>query len=173
MTSQADMDQPRQEQPQDTGVGHTHEFDFWIGEWDVFGPKGKQVGTNSITSPFGNGRILEHWQGAGEVEGRSLNAYDESRGCWHQTWVDSTGSLLMLDGGMRGGSMVLEGEAPSEEDATRLDRQRITWTPSADGHEVRQHWEMSTDGTTWQTAFDGYYRRRNSASRWRGCRTSG
>ena len=27
----------------------THDFDFWVGEWDVFGPKGKQVGRNSIT----------------------------------------------------------------------------------------------------------------------------
>ena len=140
---------------------HAHEFDFWIGEWDVFGPKGKQVGTNSVTAPFGTGAIAEHWRGLGGIEGNSLNAYDVARGCWHQAWVDSTGTILLLDGGLLDGAMVLEGLAPSEHDATRLHRQRITWTPSASGNEVRQHWEASADdGATWQTAFDGYYRRR-------------
>jgi hypothetical protein len=68
-----------------------HDFDFWIGEWDVFGPEGRQVGTNSITALFGTGALAEHWHGAGGVEGRSLNAWDEVRACWHQTWVDSGG----------------------------------------------------------------------------------
>ena len=37
-------------------------------------------------------------------------------------------------------------------------RERITWTPNADGS-VRQHWETSTDdGKTWKTSFDGLYR---------------
>jgi len=59
--------------------------------------------------------------------------------------------------------MVLEGRAPAEDDPSRLDRQRITWTPSLDGSEVRQHWEVSSDdGATWQTAFDGHYRRRQT-----------
>jgi hypothetical protein len=61
--------------------------------------------------------------------------------------------------------MVLEGIAPAEDDPSRLDRQRITWTPSPDGSEVRQHWEVSSDdGVTWQTAFDGHYRRRQSTA---------
>ena len=95
--------------------------------------EGKQVGTNSITALFGTGAIAEHWHGAGDIEGRSLNAYDEARGCWHQTWVDSTGSILLLDGCLLDGSMVLEGVAPSGADPSRLDRQRITWTPSDAG----------------------------------------
>ncbi len=137
-----------------------HDFDFWIGLWDVFGPKGKQVGTNRITSLFGTGAIAEHWHGAGDIEGHSLNAYDESRACWHQTWMDSTGAILLLEGRRHDGAMVMEGNAPSEADPARLDRQRITWTPAPDGSQVRQLWEVSgDDGRTWQTAFDGRYRR--------------
>ena len=79
-----------------------HDFDFWIGDWDVFGPKGKQVGTQhdhaDVRRPVG-GMLHEHWHGNGGVEGRSINAYDASRGCWHQTWMDSTGGVLLLDGG--------------------------------------------------------------------------
>ncbi len=95
------------------------------------------------------------------MEGRSLNAYDASNGRWHQTWVDSTGGLLLLDGGLVDGSMVLEGTAPGEAGATP-ERQRITWSPEPDG--VRQHWESSPDdGVTWTTAFDGRYRRRDDS----------
>ena len=134
-----------------------HAFDFWIGEWNVFGPQGKHVGRSSITDMFANpsasGMLHEHWQGQGGVEGRSINGYDADRGCWHQTWMDSTGGVLLLDGGLRAGAMVLE--APC---------QRITWTrltDDADGAEVRQVWESSEDGgATWTVAFDGRYRRR-------------
>lgn len=148
MTSQADPGQP----------AAAHDFDFWVGDWDVFGPQGRPVGTNTVTSLFGTGAIAEHWRGAGDVEGHSLNAYDSMRGCWHQTWVDSGGSLLRLDGGLVGADMVMEGVAPSETDRDVPERQRITWTPSEDGTRVRQLWEVSNDdGATWRVAFDGRY----------------
>ena len=148
-------------------TGAAHEFDFWIGEWDVFGPEGRQVGRNTITSMFANpaasGMLHEHWHGNGGVEGRSINAYDGTRGRWHQTWMDSTGDMLLLEGGLVDGAMVLEGRAPSGDDPTAVDRQRITWTQVSDpdGAEVRQLWESSSDdGKTWTVAFDGRYRRR-------------
>ena len=147
-------------------AGSRHDFDFWIGDWDVFGPLGKQVGRNTITSMFANGMLHEHWHGNGGVEGRSVNAYDEARGCWHQTWMDSTGGVLLLDGGLQDGAMVLVGRAPSGDDPTVVDTQRITWTQESDaeGAEVRQVWESSSDdGATWTVAFDGRYRRRPPA----------
>ncbi len=136
-------------------------FDFWTGTWDVHLPDGRQVGTNRIEPLYDGAALREEWEGAGGVRGTSLNAYDPARDVWHQTWVDSTGSLLLLEGGLEDGRMVLSGVAPTDA-ADRLDRQRITWTPNADGT-VRQHWEVSTDeGATWTTAFDGEYRRRSS-----------
>ena len=144
-----------------------HDFDFWIGDWDVFGPEGGQVGRNTVTSmfatPSASGMLHEHWHGNGGVEGRSINAYDRTRGRWHQTWMDSTGDMLLLEGGLVGGAMVLEGRTRNRQDPTVVDRQRITWTQlsDADGAEVRQLWESSSDdGATWTVAFDGRYRRR-------------
>ncbi len=128
-----------------------HAFDFWIGEWEVHDPEGSHVGRNSITALYDTGSLAEHWRGDRGVEGHSLNAWDASRGCWHQTWVDSTGGVLQLDGGVRDGAMVLEGVDEGV-------RQRITWTVEAEG--VRQLWETSKDdGASWETAFDGRYRR--------------
>jgi Protein of unknown function (DUF1579) len=139
--------------------GTARDFDFWVGEWDVFGPQGRQVGTNSVTRVLDGRALAEHWRGAGGVEGHSLNAYDAATGRWHQTWIDSTGGVLLLDGGLVDGAMVLEGVVPGEKGSGQL--QRITWTRERDG--VRQHWQASDDeGATWQTAFDGRYRRRPS-----------
>jgi hypothetical protein len=138
-------------------AGPEHDFDFWVGEWDVVGPLGRTLGSSSIVALFGTGALAEHWRGVGGVEGRSLNSYDAERGVWHQTWVDSGGGVLMLDGGLVDGSMVLLGRARDEETGAQLS-QRITWAPEPDG--VRQHWETSADeGATWSTVFDGHYRR--------------
>ena len=83
------------------------------------------------------------------VTGKSLNIYDALRRTWHQTWVDSTGGLLVLEGQWSEGRMVLSSASNPI--------QRITWAPQPDGT-VRQLWESSKDGgKTWSTAFDGRY----------------
>jgi hypothetical protein len=128
-----------------------HDFDFWLGEWEVHDPEGNHVGRSSISAVFETGALAEAWRGDSGVEGRSLNSWDPERGCWHQTWIDSTGGILLLDGGVHEGAMVLTG-------ITADARQRISWTPEGDG--VRQLWETSTDdGRSWEAAFDGRYTR--------------
>ena len=37
-----------------------HQFDFWAGQWDVYGPKGKQVANSLIEKVYGCG-IRENW----------------------------------------------------------------------------------------------------------------
>ena len=136
-----------------------HRFDFWIGRWDVFGPAGRQVGANVIEAVCDGSVLRESWSGTGGVFGTSINSWDRYRRRWHQTWMDSTGTTLLLDGGWHDGAMVLEGEGPNEDDPSRARRHRISWTLSDDGSEVRQYWEVSDDGETWSVAFDGRYRR--------------
>ena len=134
-------------------------FDFWIGTWDVTNPAGKVVGHNRIESALGGCALIEHWTGAGGVRGTSLNAFDRDRRKWHQTWVDNTGGLLQLDGGVEGGAMVMTGDAVDKDAPSGVARQRITWTPQPGGT-VRQRWESSSDGgKTWNVVFDGLYRR--------------
>jgi hypothetical protein len=131
------------------------QFDFWVGEWRVTAPDGKHAGDNRIEKVLDGCALHENWQGAGGGRGFSYNAYDRTRQVWHQTWVDRQGNLLLLEGGLQDGAMVLSGT----QGATL---NRITWTPNKDGS-VRQHWQTSTDqGKTWQTAFDGLYRRKTT-----------
>jgi hypothetical protein len=133
------------------------QFDFWVGEWQVTAPNGQVAGRNVITLELGKCVIHEHWTGAGGVTGESFNIWDRSEKRWHQTWVSSTGSLLLLDGEFRDGAMQMTGRSKTQ--TGELVSNRITWTPNADGS-VRQLWETSKDeGRSWTTAFDGIYRR--------------
>jgi hypothetical protein len=144
-------------QPNPCDAPEFRHFDFWIGEWDVVGPKGQKAGSNIIEPLAGNCGIHENWTGIGGGLGRSLNTYDRADGKWHQVWVGNGGMILRLSGGLRDGKMVLEGTTTGPR-GTMM--HRITWTPMEDGR-VRQYWESSTDGgATWNVAFDGYYSRK-------------
>jgi hypothetical protein len=137
------------------GAEH-RQFDFWVGEWDVTAPNGQLAGRNSITRELSGCVLHEHWTGTGGLRGESFNTWDRTRKRWHQTWVSSTGNLLVLEGGLVNGAMQMSGESMSPKGPVH---NRITWTPSPDGT-VRQFWETSADGgKTWQVAFDGQYRR--------------
>lgn len=132
-----------------------HEFDFWLGEWEVRSADGDFLGHNEIRRVAGGCGLLESWRGVSGVEGMSINAYDGDRGTWTQRWVGA-GATLWLAGGLEGSQMVLAGTAPrTTPGGAVLDR--ITWTPLPDGR-VRQVWEVSTnEGESWQTLFVGFY----------------
>jgi hypothetical protein len=147
-----------QQQPPGCTAPAYRQFDFWVGDWEVVDSAGKVLGTNRITRAMKDCVVHEHWTGAGGNTGESFNIYRRGTGTWHQSWVDSSGSLLLLEGGLEGDAMVLGAELPGRNGGTQ--RHRITYTPLADGR-VRQLWEVSADsGKTWQVSFDGYYRRR-------------
>ena len=129
-------------------------FDFWLGEWQVHTPTGKFAGVNRVTLEYGGCVVHEHYTTGRGYSGESLNTFDPGRRLWHQSWVDNSGTLLLLDGGMRDGRMVLEGETTTT-DGKRT-RHRISWTPAADGS-VRQHWESTNAEGKWETVFDGLY----------------
>ena len=133
-----------------------HEFDFWLGDWDVYGAQGKLAGTNRITREHGGCVVHEHYATDRGYDGESFNVYDVTRGVWHQTWVDSSGLLLVLEGGLRDGAMVLEGNVLGA--AGKAVPQRITWTPRPDGT-VRQLWQSQDPKGGWSVVFDGTYKR--------------
>lgn len=133
------------------------QFDFWLGSWEVTSPQGQRLGINEITRELGGCVLHEHWVGGRGMKGESFNAYDAARRVWHQTWMDDRGTVLLLDGGLREGNMVLEGTLPGP--SGKPVRQRITWTPKSPD-EVHQHWEAWVDSSaSWSTSFLGVYRR--------------
>ena len=133
------------------------QFDFWLGEWNVHTPNGQLAGVNSITTEYGGCVLHERYMTSRGFSGESLNVYDPARKVWHQTWVDNSGTLLLIEGGMRGESMVLEGETTGADG--QVTKHRITYTPNGKGG-LRQHWESSGADGKWTTTFDGAYSRK-------------
>lgn len=136
----------------------SHQFDFWIGTWDVYNGE-KKVGTNTI-APILEGCVLqENWLSASGQGGTSLNYYSPQTGKWHQFWVYQSGlALPLMSGGLVDGAMVLEGIGKDQK-GKKL-HHKITWTPNEDGS-VRQYWQTSgDDGKSWAVAFDGLYKKR-------------
>lgn len=133
------------------------QFDFWLGEWGVTLPDGKFAGTNRLTRVAAGCALHESWRGTKGIVGTSLTGYDAGSRKWRQTWVDSSGDWLDLQGEFTNGAMVLsDAHRATTQEATI---NRITWTQTGT-RRVRQLWETSNDGgKTWQTAFDGRYQR--------------
>jgi hypothetical protein len=137
-----------------------HEFDFWVGDWNVTTPDGKAAGTNRIEKISGGHGLLENWIGdpaTGGGDGKSLNCYNPGRKQWQQFWIGSGGGVLELAGGLVEGKMVLTGAHVVRGETVT---ERISWTPNPDGS-VRQFWDQSRDdGKTWKPVFDGLYRKK-------------
>jgi len=135
------------------------QFDFWLGDWQVYDAKGKLAGSNRVEKLLDGCALQENWMGARGIGGTSLNFYDAARQKWHQTWISAFGPLY-LEGGLVEGEMVLRGERPDQSGQKVL--HEIRWTPLKDGR-VKQHWRSSADnGKTWKDVFVGFYQRKTS-----------
>lgn len=130
------------------------QFDYWLGDWNVATMDGKLVGRDRVQKVYGGCVVQEHWTSVDGGTGGSYSIYDFTRKTWHQTWVDSTGTLLVLEGGLKDGHMVLTGDNTLP--GGRRAMNRMSWTPM--GGKLRQLWEVSEDnGKTWKVVFDVYY----------------
>lgn len=126
------------------------QFDFWIGEWDVYLNDTVYAGESKVSLILDSCVIFEEWSSK-NLRGKSLNSYSPSRKQWMQTWVDSQGGTVHFAGHWDGESIALEGKGP--EDSYYL----MIFTPLKDG-KVRQVWKLSQDQCeTWVDIFNGLY----------------
>jgi tetratricopeptide (TPR) repeat protein len=138
------------------------QFDFWVGEWDVFTPQGRQDGT-SVIQRFANGcGILENWTGRLGGTGKSINFYDPQTHKWFQYWIGADGNPQRYAGVYRDRAIRYEGE-PQTQNGKKL-MTRLTFF-NLDANTVRQLSERSDDeGKTWTVNYDYKYVRRNQAN---------
>src|SRR5271154_5087561 len=50
-----------------------HQFDFWLGEWDVATPLGTPAGTNRVERLLEGCALQEHWEATDGSKGTSLS----------------------------------------------------------------------------------------------------
>jgi hypothetical protein len=136
------------------------QFDFWIGDWEVFGAKGK-AGDSKIERLLDSCVILENWTSARQgYSGKSFNTYNRSTRQWQQTWVDNSGgSTEYLRGWPEKDKMIFYADKNTGQGGKNFLR-RLTFHKLSDD-KVRQHGERSDDdGKSWTTEYDLEYRRK-------------
>ena len=136
-----------------------NEFNFWVGDWNVYDTAGKLIGTNKILKMQSNCVMQENWESkASSNKGTSYNYVNLANNTWNQVWVDNSGFSLVLKGNLKDGSMVLESEVLKGQQGEYFNR--VTWTPGKDGS-VTQVWEYLTPkGKLIQEAFRGIYKKK-------------
>lgn len=135
-----------------------HDFDFWIGKWDVYNTaNNKRVGTNVISPIEAHCALLESWQSINGGTGTSLNLFNPHSSSWRQLWI-ARGYQIDIIGGLNAeGTMVLEGAIHYYNGKTKAFKGR--WTPLANG-DVKQHFqEFNADKNIWSDWFIGTYKK--------------
>ena len=135
------------------------QFSFWIGKWKVTNKKGdKTFGKSHIEFILDECVILENWTSqSGKYSGKSFNYYDRISKKWHQKWIDNQAVPIEFSGNYKNDVMYYTGKALQKDGSTLL--YKLTFYKKSNDL-VRQHWEQSKDnGKSWQSIFDGYYRR--------------
>ena len=83
-----------------------HQFDFWVGKWDVYQTgKDALVAHSLIESLYGGCGVRENWMPLKGTGGGSLNIYVPEEKHWEQFWIDSGGSRAHFIGGWNGKAM--------------------------------------------------------------------
>ena len=134
-----------------------HQFDFWVGDWDAFDRDNPHtvIARNHVSRILDGCVLLEDFAQNDGLHGQSFNVYDATRGLWHQSWVTNRGELLIIEGQLHEGEIVLSGKDHTSDGKER--QVRATWKPETGG--VRETATTSTDGgKTWQPWFDITFR---------------
>lgn len=131
------------------------QFDFWLGDWDVFEVDGGTKVARTHVDSILNGCVLqETYEDGTGYKGESFTIYDASRKVWHQTWVTNRGKLLVIEGTLRDGGITLTG-TDLQDGVKRIVRGK--WKPAEGG--VRETAVISSDaGATWKPWFDLMFR---------------
>ncbi|HTR31404.1 MAG TPA: tetratricopeptide repeat protein [Puia sp.] len=140
---------------------HAREFDFWVGEWDVY-----QTGTNnyqghSLVQMISAGcAILENWDSQSST-GKSINFVDPVTNRWKQTWAGSYagGIQEFVNGRYQDSAMRFDFQFLDSHGNKTIGR-FVFYNQGPD--QVRQFNETSADGgKTWTTSYDLTYRRKH------------
>jgi hypothetical protein len=144
------------------GNKQAREFDFWVGEWDVYKRSTTQLVGHSLIQVVSDGcAILENWTAAGSSgSGKSLNFIDPATGKWKQTWVGSRGPQDFVNGEYKDGAMRFTFDL-TDTKGHKLTGRFIFYKEGPD--QVRQLNEVSADkGKTWTTSYDFTYIRKKT-----------
>jgi tetratricopeptide (TPR) repeat protein len=140
-----------------------HQFDFWVGDWDVVSTQdGVSRGASHIAREMDGCAVWENWSSAGSpYYGKSYNTYNTALHRWEQFWVDNMAGAMFFHGGLKDGVMDYWTDDIPQPDGQSLRRHLQFFNQGPD--KVRQFSQGSRDGgKTWSVEYDLTYNRRSS-----------
>lgn len=133
------------------------QFDFWLGEWDVYrSDNNKLVARSLIEKLYAGCAVRENWMPIGRTGGGSLNSWRPERKKWVQTWTDSSNNWHEYSGGLEGRKMVLTGSSAKPSDPAST--VRMTFEPKTDGSVVQTGYQSPDGGKSWSVEYQFIYR---------------
>ncbi|WP_420552491.1 hypothetical protein [Tenacibaculum aiptasiae] len=137
------------------------QFDFWVGNWNVYDTKKNLIGTNNIIKLSNACAIQENWVSkTSKSKGTSYNYYNKSDNSWNQLWVDNTGFSLELKGQYDANKMVLKSKLIKSQNGDFYNQ--ITWTKNSDGT-VTQIWDyIDKNHKKIKEVFKGIYKKQEN-----------
>ena len=132
------------------------QFDFWLGDWDVF-VKGNKVGENLVKLDTQGCTLVENWKNNSGGLGKSLNVYNASIKKWQQFYVSGQGSVFEFAGNYKPSEKIMHFTAETiGPDGAKI--MHIFEFHNLSDKTVRQWWQQSTDGgKTWKSVWDSIY----------------
>ena len=137
------------------------QFDFWLGNWEVFDVKNKLIGTNRVVKMPNACAIQENWASTpGPSLGTSYNYYNAQDKSWNQLWIDNTEGSLELKGKKINNKMILKSALVTGKKGAFYNQ--ITWTDHLDGT-VQQLWELKDkNNNVVKEVFRGTYKKKTN-----------
>ena len=135
------------------------QFDFWLGDWDVYVGKNK-VGENLVELDTQGCTLVENWKNTTGGKGKSLSVYDGSTKKWKQFYVGGQGGVFLFRGEYKPKekNMYFTAETLTPKGAKVLHIFEFFELPNKT---VQQRWKQSTDGgKTYNTVWDSIYKKK-------------
>ena len=142
-----------------------HEFDFWLGDWNVVSTAdGVSRGTSHVASEMDGCVVWENWKSAAtSYYGKSYNTYNAALHRWEQYWVDNVAGTTYYHGELKDGVMDYWTDDIPQLSGPPLRHHLQFFNLGPD--KVRQLSQGTRDGgKTWTVEYDLTYNRRSSTS---------
>ncbi len=139
------------------------QFDFWLGDWDVYNATGKKVGENKIVLMQDSCALQESWT-SGIQTGTSYSYYNANDKTWSQVYIDNTGNILELKGKYKNERMILKSKPAVNPKSKKSTQNVITWFQDDSGF-VHQKWDIvNSKDSVVAVAFDGIYKKKKNST---------
>jgi len=137
----------------------TAQFDFWIGEWDLY-TADTITGHNSVYKIMDACTVQENFSNpkSGYL-GKSWSVYSPLSKQWQQTWVDNQGGYIPLTGNFEDGKMTLTTPPHKLPNGKEVISRMIYYNITKESFDW--DWQSTKDGgATWSSNWKIHYVRK-------------